>query len=183
MDFPQTREQICDMANEKGSRKSKSLRYFFLNGELHKKLHVNRASDMITSWNYDQGKRVGYLWSDTKRNLQQAYTINETAGLLNRHRNRILEYIERGQIKKPKMTYTLDEKRQPVKYLLSEDDIMDVREFLSSLHRGRPRKDGLITAKNVPTKQELRSRMKNETILYQQTEDGEFVPVWKQPEW
>ena len=66
---------------------------------------------------------------------------------------------------------------------MSEDDVMLVREFLSTLHRGRPRKDGLITSKNVPTKQELRAKIKNEVVLYQQTSDGEFIPVWKQPEW
>jgi hypothetical protein len=171
------------MANEKRSRKSKDLRYFFLNGELHKKLHVNKSSDVITAWNYDQAKRIGYSLSDAKKNLQQAYTINEAAALLNRHRNRILEYIEKGFITRPKMTYTLDSKKKPVKYLMSEDDVMMVREFLSTLHRGRPRKDGLITSKNVPTKQELRAKIKNEVVLYQQTDDGEFIPVWKQPEW
>jgi len=171
------------MATEKRSRKSTGLRYFFLNGELHKKLHVNRSSDMMTAWNYNQSKRVGYSWSDAKKNLQHAYTINETADLLNRHRNRILEYIDEGHVKKPQMSYTLDEKRKPVKYFLSEDDVMDVRDFLSKLHRGRPRKDGLVTSKDVPTKQELRAKIKNETILYQQTEDGNYIPVWKQPEW
>ena len=70
-----------------------------------------------------------------------------------------------------------------MKYFLSEDDVMDVRDFLSTLHRGRPRKDGLVTSKDVPTKQELRAKIKNETILYQQTEDGDYIPVWKQPEW
>lgn len=171
------------MANENGKRKSPSIRYFFLNGELHKKLHVNRSSDIITAWNYTQAKRMGYSWSDAKKNLQYAYTINEAASLVNRHRNRLLEYIEQGHIKKPQMTYTLDGDRKPVKYLLSEDDVMEIRDFLSTLHRGRPRKDGLITAKNVPTKQELKAKIKNEVILYQQTKDGEFIPVWKQPEW
>ena len=91
--------------------------------------------------------------------------------------------LDEGHVKKPQMSYTLDEKRKPVKYFLSEDDVMDVRDFLSTLHRGRPRKDGLVTAKDVPTKQELRAKIKNETILYQQTEDGDYIPVWKQPEW
>ena len=91
--------------------------------------------------------------------------------------------LDEGHVKKPQMSYTLDEKRKPVKYFLSEDDVMDVRDFLSTLHRGRPRKDGLVTSKDVPTKQELRAKIKNETILYQQTEDGDYIPVWKQPEW
>lgn len=55
---------------------------------------------MMTAWNYNQSKRVGYSWSDAKKSLQHAYTINETADLLNRHRNRILEYIDEGHVKK-----------------------------------------------------------------------------------
>jgi hypothetical protein len=177
------------MDNKSRKKATRRLRYFFINGELHKKLHVNRSTDLITSWNYAQGKRLGYSWSDTKRNLQNAYTVKETAALLNRHRNRILEYIERGHIEKPQNTYTplvgdeYKDQRRIFKYMFSEDDVMAIRDFLSTLHRGRPRKDGLVTAKNVPTRQELRAIMKNEVVLYQKTEDGDFMPVWKQPEW
>ena len=35
----------------------------------------------------------------------------------------------------------------------------------------------------VPTVPELESIIKNETVLYIKNEYGEFVPVWKQPEW
>jgi hypothetical protein len=132
---------------------------------------------------------VGYSFSDTKRHLQNAYTVKETAALLNRHRNRILEYVERGHIKRPQFTYTplvgedKAETRKIFKYMFSEDDVMAIRDFLSTLHRGRPRSDGLITSKNVPTRNELKAAMKNEVVLYQKTEDGDFVPVWKQPEW
>jgi hypothetical protein len=176
-----------DKPNRK--KQTRRLRYFFLNNELHKKLHINRGSDLITAWNYTQGKRVGYSWTDTKRNMQNAYTVLETAALLNRHRNRILEYVDRGHIKRPQHTYTplvgedQASSRRIFKYMFSEDDVMEIRDFLATLHRGRPRKDGLITSKDVPTRNELRAYMKNEVVLYQKTEDGDFMPVWKQPEW
>jgi hypothetical protein len=176
---------------DKPSRKktTRRLRYFFLNDELHKKLHINRSSDLLTAWSYAQGKRVGYSWADAKRNMQNAYTVKETAELLNRHRNRILEYVEKGYIKPPQYTYNPlvgDDQadiRKIFKYMFSEDDVMAIRDFLSTMHRGRPRKDGLVTPKNVPTRAELKAKMKNEVVLYQKTEDGEFIPVWKQPEW
>lgn len=171
------------MATSNRSAKSKRLRYFFLNGELHRKLHISRASNLITAWNYPQAKRVSYIWTDTKKNMQNAYTISQVAAMINRHRNRILENIENGNIRRPSQTYTLDEKKSPVKYLMSEDDIMEVRDFFASVHVGRPRKDGLITSKRLPTRQELRASLKNEVLLYQKTEDGDFIPVWKQPDW
>jgi len=35
----------------------------------------------------------------------------------------------------------------------------------------------------MPSRAELEAMMKQENILYVKNSDGEFVPVWKAPEW
>jgi hypothetical protein len=66
---------------------------------------------------------------------------------------------------------------------MSEDDIREMHTFLLTVSRGRPRKDGKPVISGLPTKAELEATLRQETVLYIKTEQGEFSPVWKQPEW
>jgi hypothetical protein len=52
-----------------------------------------------------------------------------------------------------------------------------------TVHRGRPRKDGTVTNSNLMSRAELEALMKEDKILYTKDKSGEFVPVWKQPDW
>jgi len=65
-----------------------------------------------------------------------------------------------------------------VRAYYSESTVKEIRDILASLHRGRPRKDGLITNDTVPTIQELTRRMGDGILTYMRTEDGNFVPLW-----
>lgn len=166
------------------SRKSNKLRYFYLNDELHKVLSVTRAEDLVVCWNFTQGKRVGYSWSDVKKSHGRAFKMREVAQMIGRGR----EYTERdilaGRIKAPQRSYTLDGKRRPLYYFFSEKDVMDLHSYLLTVHYGRPRKDGKVTPrKTLPSKAELRAMMKHNIVTYVKTEDGEFVPVWKEQNW
>ena len=58
-----------------------------------------------------------------------------------------------------------------------------MHDFFKTVHRGRPRKDGMITPGDMPSRAEIEAMMKQENILYVKNNDGEFIPVWKQPEW
>lgn len=164
------------------SRK-KRFRYFYINSELHKVLRVNRAEDMVFAWNYPNGKRVAYVWSDVQKNMQHAYRIPQVGEMLHRHPNIIKSYVKSGNIKPIQKTYTLDENKSPGIFLFSEDNVKELHEYLLTVHRGRPRKDGEIVSSNLPTKAELNAMLKQETILYMKTKDGDFSPVWKQPDW
>ena len=167
----------------KGSSKGKRWTFFYLNEELHKTLRTDRTNNLLVAWNFKQEKRVAYVLADAYRRRQRAYSTGQVAKLMNREVFTIKSHMRKGNIRIPQAAYSLDGGMHRPKYFFSENDIREVHEFFRTLHRGRPRKDGLITTDRVVSKAELEALLRNETVLYTKTDDGEFVPVWKQPEW
>jgi hypothetical protein len=168
-----------------GNRKKSQQRilYFYLNDALHKALHVSRPDDMIIAWNFIEGKRVAYNYSDVQKNKKHAYSISEAAKLLNRHSDTIKRHLRLGDIKRPQQAHSLEDKNKLGRYYFTDEDIKEMREFFKTVHIGRPRNDGQVTASNIPSKAELEAMLRNETVLYAKNNDGEFVPVWRAPEW
>lgn len=171
------------MATQDGKRKRKRrnppLRYFYLNGDLHRTLHISRGEDILTAWNYPQHKRAGYSYTDVRRRAEKAYTTKEVCQLLNRGRDSIAHAIMRGDITPPQITYGLSEHKKRHKYMWSEKDILEAHAYFRQQHKGPPRKDGLITVQSMPTETELRAMMRQEVVMYQKQEDGTFVPTWR----
>lgn len=135
---------------------------------------------MVTAYDYVESKTKVYNLSDVRRNMQNAFTVTEAAELVDRHRDRIKEYMEYGNIEIPQREHDL-EHGAPGRYFLSEDDMMDLRDYMATVHIGRPRKDGRITNNRVPTREELRAIMQSGKMLYVKENDN-FVPVWKAKE-
>jgi hypothetical protein len=171
------------MAKQRRTKTKRRILYFYLNDVLHRALQVNRADDTIIAFNFAEGKRVAYNYTDVKRNRKHAYSISEAAKLINRHIDTIKRHLRSGDLRKPQQAYALDDSTKLGRYYFTDDDIKQMREFFKTIHIGRPRKDGEITASNIPSKAELEAMLRNETILYVKDKDGEFVPVWKAPEW
>lgn len=172
------------MAKSFRASKRSTLRYFFLNGEHHKVLRISRAEDLLTAWNYVQDKRCTYIWSSAQREMQKAFTLKQVCRMFNRHRLVMHEYIREGKIRKPAQIYAIDGIRdRPGKYVFSEDDLRDLHSYLLTVHRGRPRTDGGITPANLMSRAELEALMREDRILYTKADNGEFLPVWKQPDW
>jgi len=161
------------------TKRKKTLRYFFYNDELHKKLHINRAEDVITAWNYPQGRVMKYIYSDVRKRGEKAFSTPEVMKLVRRGRGTVLGAVDDGNIPRPQFTYGLDENRNLYKYYWSEKDIMALHAYLKTVHIGRPRHDDKITPGNLPSAAELRAMMKQGTVLYVKTESGEFVPTWQ----
>jgi len=155
-------------------------RYFFLNGHLHKTLHISRGRDLITAYDFLEHKTKVYPWSDVRRKRQNAFTLSQAARIMDRHRDRLVKYIDRGQIPEPQREYCI-ETGKIGRYFFSEDDMMDLRDFMSTIHIGRPRNDGRVTNNRVPTREELRTIIQSGRMLYVR-ENDEFVPVWKAKE-
>lgn len=162
---------------EKRRKPRKPLNYFFLNGLLHKKLHINRGADIITAWCYPEHRRVAYTYSDTLRRMGKAFTLAESAKMLNSGRLRLERAILRGDVSEPQSTYGLNENKKKYKYMLSEENIMELHAYFSTVHVGRPRKDGKITTSNLPTARELRALIRHNQIMYVKQGD-KFVPTW-----
>lgn len=161
-----------------GRKKSRKLNYFFLNGNLHKSLHINRSADVITAWSYPDNKRIGYTYSDVRRRMQTAFTTTEVAKLVNRSKLVIELAILAGSIEEPQYTYGLNEHKKKYKYMWREEDIMALHAYLSTVHRGRPRKDGLITTVNLPSARELRAMVRQQPIMGYLDAEGNFRPTW-----
>lgn len=170
------------MVEQKGSgsnrRRKPRIRYFFLNGKLHKKLHIDRGKDVITAWSYPEEKRVGYTYSDVIRRHEKAWTTKEVAAMIGRGRITIEKAVVLGNVERPQHTYGLESKKI-FQYMWSEQDIMNLHDYLSTVHRGRPRKDGLVSPQAMPTKRELRAMVRQNQILYVKDADGEFRPTWQ----
>lgn len=168
-----------DGAGKNVRKKSKPLNYFYLNGLLHKKLHINRGADTITAWCYPEHRRVAYTYSDVMRNKETAFTMTQVAQMVNRRKLTIERAILRGDIAEPQYTYGLNEAKKKFQYMWRESDIMDLHAYLSTVHVGRPRHDGLVTPKRLPTARELRAAIRHNQVMYVKTEDGEFIPSWQ----
>ena len=171
------------MSNKKKQSSAVRLKYFYLNGKLHKVLRRSRAEDLLVAWDYELGKRVAYNLTDVNKNKQYAYPISEVVKIIGKHEDTIKWHLYRGDLRFPKQIYSLNGKKTPGKYFWSEDDIRKMHDFFKTVHRGRPRKDGGITPGDMPSRAEIEAIMKQENILYVKNDDGDFVPVWKQPEW
>jgi hypothetical protein len=170
------------MAKQSRKKNQRRFIYFYLNDALHRALQVNRADDTIIAWNFVEGKRVAYNYSDVQKHKQHAYSISEVAKLINRHVDTVKRHLRAGDYPKPQQSHALDDKERLGRYYFSENDIRNIREFFKTVHIGRPRSDGNITASNIPSKAELEAMLRNETVLYAKNDQGEFVPVWKS-EW
>lgn len=155
------------------------IKYFFLNGNIHRKLVINRSSDQITAWCYPLGKRVAYTYSDMKMRYKPAYSTQEVSAMLNRHRVHLERCILAGHFTEPQHTYALTGKNRKAKYMWSEENIIEAHAFFLTQHKGPPRKDGQIIPKPMPSLRELRAMIRQEQVLYVKNDNGDFVPSWK----
>jgi hypothetical protein len=153
---------------------------WFLNGDLVRLHHSSRSTGMVTVYNINKDRIETCLRSDFRRNRQRAYTIAETAKLVNRHRKYMPSLIKRGVIPKPVGSSINGKTGFQIRAYYSEDHVREIRAILASIHIGQPRKDGLITNNSTPTSQELTRRMGDGILTYTKTEDGRFIPVWSE---
>jgi hypothetical protein len=153
---------------------------WFLNGDLVRLYHSSRSTGMVTVYNITKDRLETCLRSDFRRNRQRAYTVAETAKLVNRHRKYIPDLIKRGMIPAPVGSSFEGKRGWQVRAYYSEDHVKEIRAILASIHIGQPRKDKLITNNMTPTSQELTRRMGDGILTYTKTEDGRFVPVWSE---
>lgn len=165
------------------ARKTKKLTYFYLSVMdqgplLHKSLYINRSTDTIIAWCYPLEKRVAYTYSDVRRKMDPAFTMAEVCKMLNRSRQTIERAILNGDLSEPQFTYGLNEHKKKYKYMYHEKDIMEAHAYLCTLHRGRPRKDGLVRNTNLPSARELRAIVRQQPIMGYLDGDGKFVPTW-----
>jgi hypothetical protein len=174
---------VADKEKAKRSQRRKpesQVPYFFIEGHLHKTLHIHRSKDTITTYDFIDEKVKKYLWSYVRRHKQKAFRVSEVAKMIGRHPDRIHRAIYQGKVPTPqKIPYW---KWGMWVYMLSEDDVLEVWRYFAGIHIGRPRKDGLVTNNSIPNREEMLMQMRTGKVLYME-EDGEYVPVWRAEDW
>jgi hypothetical protein len=153
---------------------------WFLNGDLVRPHHQSRSTGMITLYNITKDRMESCFTSDFKRNRERAYTVGETAKLVNRHKKYMPSLMKRGVIPFPMGSSKDGKTGWQIRSYYSESQVKEIRDILASIHIGQPRKDGLITNNMTPTNQELTRRMGDGILTYTKTEDGRFIPVWSE---
>jgi hypothetical protein len=151
---------------------------WFLNGELVRVHHLNRSNGIMSVYNIIQDRIESCLISDFKKSRERAYTVGETADLVNRHKKYLPSLMKRGIIPFPMGSQKGGARGWQVRSYYSESQVREIRDILASYHMGRPRKDKLITNDITPSKQELTRRMGDGILTYTRTEDGRFIPIW-----
>lgn len=153
---------------------------YFLNGDLVKSHHLNRANGIMSVYNVNKSRIESCLISDFKKNRERAYSLKKTAELVNRHVKYLPSLIKSGEIPAPTGAQEGGGRAWQVRSYYSESQVREIRDILATKNIGRPRKDGLINNNTTPTVQELTRRMGDGILTYTRTEDGRFVPIWNE---
>ncbi len=170
-----TREEYNNAPVISGSKK-----IWFLNGDLVRVHHLNRSNGIMSVYNIIKDQIESCLISDFKKNRERAYTVGETADLVNRHKKYMPNLVLRGVLPEPTGSQKGGARGWQVRSYYSESQVKELRDILASYHIGRPRADKLITNDITPTRQELTRRMGDGILTYTRTEDGRFIPVWSE---
>lgn len=157
-----------------------SKKVWFLNGDLVRIHHLNKSNGIMSVYNIIKGQIESCLVTDFKRNRERAYTVGETADLVNRHKKYMPQLMKRGVIPHPTGSQKGGATGWQVRSYYSESQVHEIRDILASYHIGRPRNDRLITNDMTPTRQELTRRMGDGILTYTRTEDGRFIPIWSE---
>lgn len=159
---------------------SGSKKIWFLNNDLVRLYHLNRASGIVSVYNINKDRIESCLLGDFKKNRERAYSVMQTSVLLNRHRKHIPRLIKEGKIPLPTGQALNKERGWQIRSYYSESQVHEIRDTLATYSIGRPRRDGLINNNATPTRQELTRRMGDGILTYTRTEDGKFIPVWSE---
>ena len=156
------------------------VKVWFLNGDLVRVYHKSRSTGMITFYNITKDRLETCMLTDFKKNREKAYSVAETAILVNRHRKYMPTLIKKGTIPPPMGAKVDGTRGWQIRSYYSESQVREIRAILASIHIGQPRKDKLITNNMTPTSQELTRRMGEGILTYTKTDDGRFIPVWNE---
>lgn len=171
--------QLLNPCRQKAARMNlASSKYFFLNGTLHKLLKHNKHKDFIVAHDYGDGKRKNYIASDVLKKKEPAFNAGAIAKIIGRARRVVRQWKKKGLTPPPHVAYSLENPEHVVDIFWTAEQAWELWEYASSIHIGRPRKDGEVTPKSPP-KIEAKAMIEGGRIMYYQDEDGEFQPTWR----
>lgn len=172
------------MAGKYGKKKGfGSLTYFYYEGELYRKIRIDRPANIVWATRVRDGVEVTLSHTDWKRKRGKAFDTQEVSKIINRAPGRLYFYINMGRIKAPQRTSPVKKFDGSARYLWSEEDILNLHDYLVSVGSTRVTKSGYtVPARNLPNRAEVKAQIGRGTVLYVKTDSGEFVPTWKEPD-
>jgi len=166
----------------KGKRR-KRITFFYWEKRLHKVLRINKPANLVDAWSFSEHKSVSILYSDFRQHAGKAITTVAAARLMNVHKMTLFRAWHNGNIHEPEKSYPLIEgSTKPGVHYWGEHNMLELHDYMMTVHRGRPRNDGMVIPyQNLPTRAELIGLMNNTQPVYIKDEDGKFIPLFKPP--
>lgn len=120
-------------------------KYVFMAGDLCKVLHISPAHDQIVFYNFnDNSEKIGSL-QGALLIAQPALKIGEVGKMLDRKPDTIRKWEQKEWIPEARQwDIGIDGKKKIVRFY-SPKDVETIRDLVSSVHQGRPRKDKRVT--------------------------------------
>jgi len=150
--------------------------YVILNKKLYKVLVKNKANDRTVLWNFEEHKREVHSYSAVAQYGEKAYSFWDISQMLERSPNTLK--FRRHEFPEGYRIYTMTD-HKPHGWRFDAEQVMEIREVLANTHYGRPRADGEIIPRAIPSRAELKAMLQQEAVYYVQGKDGKFVPTWK----
>lgn len=119
-------------------------------------IHLSPATDEILGYNFASTEKQIFSYRGFQLVAEEALKIGEVAVLLGRKPDTIRKWEKKGWVPEQRSWDIGREGRKKVVRFYSHSDVEDIRELVSSLHRGRPRKDKRITT-SIPSKANLKT--------------------------
>lgn len=182
----------------KPTRFHRSKTILFIDNKPYRKIKHNRGKGEYLMYSLYDEEMVLFSHNDFSNKFYYAYTTTGAAFLLNRSPRTIKRLVRDGYA--PSAYVKLKFIREtglyvPGRYLLSKESILELHEALIiRTNRGAPypenrvgtkfeRKSDVMKASNIPTKQELESQLRTDTLLYARNNNGDFVRIWEAEDW
>ncbi len=106
---------------------------WFLNGDLVRLHHSSRSTGMVTVYNITKDRFESCLRSDFRKNRQRAYTVADTARLVNRHRKYFPSLIKRGIIPPPVGAQVGGTREWKIRAYYSESQVKEFEKRIAKL--------------------------------------------------
>lgn len=120
-------------------------KYYWVGGDLVRVNLVSPAHDLIEFYNFSQGCKVRASYNGSKLVALPALRIGDVANMMGRKPDTIRKWERKGWIPEPSK-FNVSLRGKKILRFYTPKDVEAIRDLISSVHRGRPRKDKRVTS-------------------------------------
>ena len=158
--------------------------HFFIDRRLYRVLKRNIPANLVEAWSYEDHEKVTLLYTDYRKKSKRAMTTKQAAEILNVSKMTLKRMMSAGHIRLPVQSYPIGDQNpdmhRPRWWGLW--NILEAHEYMLTVHQGRPRKDGEVTAnQKLPTRAEVIARVDGEIVTFSKDDASTYVPMYRPP--